>query len=411
MLAMLLTGIGFWPNVLARAALRFILYPAFVAPLLYHIFRGIRTSNRNHFIAAGIFLGVGLHGYTPFRIVPILVVVMVSLYLIHERSNQARKQVVVWLGLLLLVALLIFLPLLRYGLENTVMFNYRLTSRLLGVDLTLPEDSLAIFGKNIWAGLVMPIWSSGNTWVVTLPNQPSLDVVAGAMFVLGFGLLVVRYIQKRYWEDIFLLLAVPILMLPSTLALANPIENPSPNRAGGAMVVVFLIAAMALEALLRGIKDIMGENPGKRVVWIIGIILIWIAGLQNYGMTFNRYKALYIGNVWNTSELGAIIENFTLTVGDPDSAWVVAFPHWVDTRLVGVNAGYPTKDYAIWPHEIETTLEVPGPKLFLFKPEDIEALGALREHYPQGAAALHLSDVLYKDFYIYFVPASESEEN
>jgi hypothetical protein len=411
MLAMLLTGIGFWPNVLARVALRFILYPAFVAPLLYHIFRGIRTSNRNHFIAAGIFLGIGLHGYTPFRVVPILVIVMVGLYLIHERSNQARKQVFIWLGLLILVTIIIFLPLLRYGLENPVVFNYRLTSRLFGVDQKLPEDIWPTFRDNVWNGLMMTIWSSGNTWVTTLPHQPSLDVVTGAMFVLGFGLLVARYVRKRHWEDIFLLLAVPILMLPSTLALANPIENPSPNRAGGAMVVVFLMAALALEALLRGIKDIMGENPGKKAVWIIGIILIWIAGLQNYGMTFNRFKSQYIANVWNTSELGAIIENFILTVGDPNSAWVVAFPHWVDTRLVGVNAGYPTKDYAIWPDEIDTTLEVPGPKLFLFKPEDIEALVALREHYPQGAAALHLSDVLYKDFYIYFVPATESEEN
>jgi len=206
MLAMLLMGIGFWPNVLARVALRFILYPAFVAPLLYHIFRGIRTSNRNHFIAAGVFLGLGLHGYTPFRIVPILVMVMIGLYLIHERSNQTRKQVLVWLGLLTLVALIVFLPLLLYGLENPVIFNHRLTSRLLGANQTLPESALPTFGVNVWNGLMMTIWSSGNTWVTTLPHQPSLDVVAGAMFVLGFGLLVARYVQKRHWVDIFLLL-------------------------------------------------------------------------------------------------------------------------------------------------------------------------------------------------------------
>jgi hypothetical protein len=171
------------------------------------------------------------------------------------------------------------------------------------------------------------------------------------------------------------------------------------------------MAALALEALLRGIKEIMGEKPGKPAAWVFGIMLVLIAALQNYGLTFNRFKTQYTGNVWNTSELGAIIENFTLTVGDPDSAWVVAFPHWVDTRLVGVNAGFPTKDYAIWPDEIETTLEVPGPKLFLFKPEDSAALEVLQELYPNGASSLHVSDVLYKDFYIYFVPATESEEN
>lgn len=411
MLAMLLTGIAFWPNILARVALRFILYPAFTAPVLYHLFRGIRTANRNHFIIAGVFLGIGLHGYTPFRIVPFLVAVAVGLYLLHERSSQARKQVIVWLGLLALVALIVFLPLLRYWLENPEMFNYRLFSRMTTPEGGLPDSVGLVFLKNLWGGLVMPIWSGGNIWVTTVINQPNLDLVSGAMYVLGMGLLLVRYIQQRNWRDITLLLAVPILMLPSTLVLAYPVENPAPNRAGGALVVIFLIAAIALETLLRGVKETMGGIPGKRTAWAIGLVLMLVASVQNYGLTFDKFRTQYLGNAWNTSELGAIIENFTLTVGHPDSAWVVAFPHWVDTRLVGINAGYPTKDYAIWPDEIGSTLEYPSPKLFLVKPEDPVALEVLRETYPNGASSLHVSDVLYKDFYVYFVPADEAEGN
>jgi 4-amino-4-deoxy-L-arabinose transferase-like glycosyltransferase len=411
MLAMLLTGIAFWPNILARVALRFILYPAFTAPVLYHLFRGIRTSDRNHFIIAGVFLGIGLHGYTPFRIVPFLVVVVVSLYLLHERSSQARRQVIVWLGLLALIALIVFLPLLRYWLDNPAMFNYRLFSRMTTPEGGLPDSAGLVFLKNLWFGLVMPIWSGGNIWVTTVINHPNLDLVSGAMYVLGMGLMLVRYAQKRNWRDITLLLAVPILMLPSTLVLAYPMENPAPNRAGGALVVIFLIAAIALETLLRGVKETMGDILGKRAAWAIGLVLILVASVQNYGLTFDKFRTQYLGNAWNTSELGAVIENFTLTVGHPDSAWVVAFPHWVDTRLVGINAGYPTKDYAIWPDEIGTTLDYPAPKLFLVKPEDPVALEVLQETYPNGASSLHVSDVLYKDFYIYFVPADEAEGN
>jgi hypothetical protein len=176
------------------------------------------------------------------------------------------------------------------------------------------------------------------------------------------------------------------------------------------LVVIFLIAAIALETLLRGIKEVMGGIVGKRAAWIVGMVLILMAAIQNYGLTFDKFRTQYLGNAWNTSELGGVIKTFTLTVGDPDSAWVVAFPHWVDTRLVGVNAGYPTKDYAIWPDEIESTLDYPAPKLFLVKPEDPVALEVLRETYPKGASSLHVSDVLYKDFYIYFVPAEEPEE-
>jgi hypothetical protein len=407
LLAMLLAGIAFWPNVLARVGLRFILYPAFTAPILYHLFRGIRTANRNHFIAAGIFLGLGLHGYTPFRIVPFLVIVAVGLYLLHERSAQARMRGIVWLGFLALTALIIFLPLFRYWMENPATFNYRLFSRMTAPEGGLPDPALLVFLKNLWGGLVMPIWSGGNIWLVAVTNQPNVDLVSGAMYVLGMGLLFVRYIQQKDWRDITLLLTVPILMLPSTMALAYPMENPAPNRSGGALVVIFLIAAIALETLLRGIKQVMGGIPGKRAAWVIGGLLVFIAAAQNHGLTFDKFRDQYLGNAWNTSELGAVIENFTRTVGHPDRTWVVAFPHWVDTRLVGINAGYPTKDYAIWPDEIETTLDIPGPKLFLVKPEDPVALEVLQETYPNGASSLHVSDVLYKDFYIYFVPADE----
>jgi hypothetical protein len=250
-------------------------------------------------------------------------------------------------------------------------------------------------------------WSSGDTWNITIPYHPSLAILSGAMFVLGMGLLLVRYIRQKHWHNLFLILAVPITMLPSTLSLANPNENPAPNRASGAAVIVFLIAALALEALLRGIKEMAGEKFGTRVAWVIGLLLLLFAAVQNYGLTFDKFRTQYTQNAMNTAELGGVIENFAITVGDPDSAWVVAYRHWVDTRLVGINAGYPEKDYAIWPYEIHTTLDVPGPKLFLYNPVDQEALPVLEELYPLGSTSLHVSAVPFKDFYIYFVPAED----
>jgi 4-amino-4-deoxy-L-arabinose transferase-like glycosyltransferase len=70
--ALFLFGIAYWPNVISRIGLRFPLYPLFLAPTLLFLIRGLRTRNRNDFILCGIFLGFGLHGYSPFRIVPLL---------------------------------------------------------------------------------------------------------------------------------------------------------------------------------------------------------------------------------------------------------------------------------------------------------------------------------------------------
>ena len=50
LLAVLLAGIAFWPNLISRIGLRFPLYPLFVAPVLFYLIRGIRRSRRNDFI-------------------------------------------------------------------------------------------------------------------------------------------------------------------------------------------------------------------------------------------------------------------------------------------------------------------------------------------------------------------------
>ncbi|MDH5506671.1 MAG: glycosyltransferase family 39 protein [Anaerolineae bacterium] len=417
LLAMAFTGIAYWPNVIARFDLRIIFHPFFVAPVMYYLLRGLRSGQRNNFILAGVALGVGLNGYTPFRVMPLVVLAAVGFYLLHRQSQGKRSQALFGLVLLAFFALILFLPLLRYALQETSlfpgqepMFNYRSLTRMTSLERPLPGPAWQIFLKNLWAALAMFNWRNGTIWVHSVPNRPAVDVVSAAFFVLGAALLIIRYIHKRYWQDIFLLFSIPILLLPSILSLAFPDENPNLNRTSGAIVPVFLIVALGMEGLLRGIKNKMGPDLGKRVsVGLAGVLFAW-AAIQNYGLVFDNYYEQYRSSSWNTSELGAVIGNFAETVGDKDSAWVVAFPHWVDNRLVGMHAGYPGKTYEIWPEDIASrTLDVPAPKLFLVKPEDQEALRILRELYPQGASSLYDSEIDNKDFYIFFVPADTAQ--
>jgi NADH:ubiquinone oxidoreductase subunit 6 (subunit J) len=408
LLAMLLAGVAFWPNILARVALRFILYPAFAAPTLYYLVRGLRTGQRRYFILSGIFLGIGLHGYTPFRAVPILVVVVIGLYWLQKRGMPRFSRSTVWLGIIAFVSLMVFLPLLRVWVQEPAVFNQRIASRLTSIEA---GDQMAqgwalvgVFLRNVWNGLLMFNWDSGEIWVNTLPGAPSLDLVTGAAFVLGFGLVLVRYAAKWRWEDGFLLLGLPVLMLPSTLVLAFPHENPAPNRAGGAVVVVFVLAAMGIEAVLRAIRMKLEGKAGLRTAVVIGLALVLIVVGHNAVKTFETYPAQYRLNAKNTSDLGAVIQQFTDTVGTQDQAWVVTVPHWVDTRLVGMNAGFPIKDFAIWAEDLDQTLTVPSPKLFLVKLDDEDGLSALIEMYPQGRYSLYEAEIPFQSFFIFYVP-------
>ncbi len=197
-------------------------------------------------------------------------------------------------------------------------------------------------------------WNDGDTWVSSVVFRPALDIVSGALFMLGVVLVLIRYIRRRHWLDLFLLLSLPLLELPSILSLAFPIENPVLSRAGAAYIPAFLIVAMALDGLLTGIKSLMNRRLGSALTWVVILFLAGFSIFQNYDLVFHQYADQYTASQWNTSELGAVIKQFGQVYGTTDSVWIVAYPYWVDTRLPGDTIGIPNRDFAIWPKDFNT---------------------------------------------------------
>jgi hypothetical protein len=407
--AFLLVGIGYWPNVISRVGLRFPLYPLFAAPVLLYLLRGLRTRNRNDFLLAGLFLGVGLHGYSPMRIVPFVVIAAFVLYWLHLRQSWgARKDLPVWLVMAGLVAMFVFIPLLRFWLDNPAAFGFRAFTRLGSVEQPLPGPAYQIFFSNLWNALAMFNYDNGVIWVHSIPERPALDVVSAALFLIGVVLVLVRYIRQRHWLDLFLLVSIPLLQMPSILSLAFPDENPALNRAGAAYIPAFLLAALALDGLLTGFG-----RGGRRglVKWGVAAFLLLLSVTQNYHLVFNQYYNSFRSGSWNSSDMGRVIREFEQTYGRTDNVWIVPFPHWVDTRLPAVWAGIPNRDLALWREDLEDTLESTGARLFLVKanldePEgnDLETLDVLEELYPNGRLRLFESDVPGHDFWIFTVP-------
>lgn len=408
LIAFLLTGIAYWPNVISRVGLRFPLYPLFAAPTLLFLIRGLRTRNRNDFILSGLFLGLGLHGYSPMRIVPFVVVAAFVLYWLHAQSKGARRDLAIWLTMLALTSLFVFLPLLRYWIDHPAVFGFRAFSRMSDVEQALPGPALEIFASNVWNALRMFNLDDGEIWVNSVPHRPALDVVSAVLFALGGVLLLVRYLRRRHWLDLFILLSIPLLQLPSSLSLAFPGENPALNRAGAAYIPAFVIGAMAFEGLLTS----LGRGKMRRVLlWSVAGSLLAVSVYQNYDLVFNQYYNSFRQGSWNTSDMGRVIREFEQTYGRTDTVWVVPYPHWVDTRLPAVWAGIPNRDLAMWRDNLPSTLEVTGPKLFMVRanveaPEfnDTATLDVLKALYPNGQLRLFDSDVPGHDFWIYFVP-------
>ncbi len=400
----LFAGMAYWPLVITRIGLRFAYYPLFVAPLMYFFVRGLRRQKITDVLLAGLFLGLGLHGYTPYRIVPILVVIGILIYYCHKSAKGRRLEVVYVLFVIVLVSAIVFLPLLRYWLANPQLFSYRAFSRLTAMEVPFQKASVLIFLKNFWDASTMFFWDNGVIWVHSVPGRPALEFISGSFYFLGIIGLLVRYIRKRHWMDLFLLVSIPMLLMPSILSLAYPGENPSLNRSAGAFIPVFVVIGLSFEATVRSIYHGVSGKLGKLVIGLVFLLMLIFSGVNNHDLVFNQYYQLYRNSTWNTSELGGVSALFIDTMGSPETNYVVSYPHWVDTRLVALNAGYPGMDFEIQGDRLEDTLDDPRPILLFVNINDSENMNLLNNLFPEGVLWQYESSVANRDFMIFFVP-------
>ena len=421
LLAAAFAGFGYWPTVIERFGLRISFYPLFAAATLYYFLRGLRRQRRNDFLLAGLALGLGLNGYTPFRIMPFVLVVLLIVYLLHLRDGGTRKRIFIWFLLLAFTSWILFIPLARFGLERPDLFGYRAFSRLGTLERPFPAPVWQIFLLNLWTALKEVNWYNGNIWVHSVPGRPALDVVSAALFLIGAALILVRYIRNRHWKDLMLLLAVPLLQMPSILSLAYPEENPSLNRTAGALVPVFLLVGFGLDSLLSSLshrRELQvpsgapseGNSASPRsglslFSTIVLLGLMWMSFSQNFELIFNRYATGYEKTSWNSREMGLVIRDFLEKGGPAERAWIVPYPFWVDTRLPAFWAGVPGRDLAIAPENLESTTTLPRPKLFLFILQDEESRRVLESLYPNGTLTVYNAAIEHQRFYVLRVPA------
>ncbi len=418
LLAAAFAGFGYWPTVIERFGLRISFYPLFAAATLYYFIRGMRRQQRNDFILAGVALGLGLNGYTPFRIMPFVLVALFIVYFLHLRDNQTRKQMLVWFGLLAFTSWIFFIPMARFWTENPESFGQRSFSRIGTTERAFPGPVWQLFLFNLWNALKQFNWYNGNIWAHSVPGRPALDVVAGALFLIGVALVLIRYIRNRHWKDILLLLAVPLLQMPSILSLAFPDENPALNRTGGALVPVFLLVGFGLDSLLNSLARRKTEESTRTeavflpassgralMVGLLALGLFVSSFSQNYDLVFNQYYKQYRASTWNSREMGMVIRDFIDKGGLYENAWMVPYPFWVDTRLQAFWAGLTPREMAIAPEFLGDTVTIPGAKLFIFAKEDEATAQTLKQFYPNGILTMYRSAVEFHDFYVFRVPA------
>jgi hypothetical protein len=406
--AMLLAGIAFWPNLVARIGLRHVFHYTFVAAAMFFMLRGFKLRKQNDFVLTGVFVGLGVYGYTASRLIPLIIGLGLAVYLVHRISRGHRIQSMTWVGVAALVSIVVAVPLLRVAFELPDDVMYRSLTRISNTEQALLGPPLQLFLGNMWNALRIFTWDFGQIWILALPNRPALDWVTGALFHFGLVLVFVRYLKGRDWVDLFLLMSIPVLLLPSVLSLAFPAENPHPSRAAGAIVPVFTIAGIAAVSIWNWSQREFEIPWSKRIgVWLVGGMML-VAAAINYEMAIGEYGDIERNNSWNTAQAAEVVESFTTSIGSFEDVHMIAYRHWMDTRLVALLAGQPGQDIVLWPDQIEGLPEVNTPQLFMLHPSDEEGLNRLSEKFPGGITNRHVAEVEGRDFITYLVLEGES---
>jgi hypothetical protein len=415
LLAAFFLAISHWHVAITRVGLRCPFTAAFATPALIFLFRAFRTNHRNDWLLSALFVGIGLHTYTAMRIVPFLFVVLVGLELSMDGWQVLRKRSVSgtssWNDLFCLNAILgglfsilLVSPLLRIIIDDPKAFWLRTLSRTQSETTPTPAELWGVLLGNIENALLMFNLRGDVVPVNTIPGSPVMGIVSAAMFALGISYLLWRLVLHRDRRALYVLVTLFVLILPSILSLTFPGENPSVVRSGGAVPWAMMIAALPLAIIIARLGTLPSRS-GRIVALLLLAILAAIAVVYNFEWYFVRYDANIRRSLWNATEMGTVLRDFVDEGGDPANAYHVSYPWWVDTRNIGISAGFPRWANAIGSDGWRSDLALgDAPQIYILFPDDVASLRRLVWLFPRGQIEVFNSRWEGKDFVIFRVP-------
>ncbi len=414
-----LVAVSYWHVAISRQALRIVMTPIFTSLLLIYLARAMRYNRRSDFIKVALILGFGLYAYQAVRMLPVVVVVgVVIAVMIRNISWRERLVYGVNLTVLVFISFMVFLPMLHYSSEDPDHFWRRTAGRILGDDIITeqrpdgtiverrasPEEQAAAFNgnvpilmTNVRNAILMFNWKGDVGWISGVPNEPAMDTYTGTFLILGLAGWMVFMVRSR--DPVIWLIPVMIfiMLLPSALSIAYPLENPSHTRTSGAIPPAYLIAAFSLTVIAFRFTETLTKRVGKVVGFVfIGAIVIF-ANAQNTALYFDQYPPIYIDSSYPYSEAGQRLRGFAESDGSYGNAFMIAYPHWWGHRAIGIASGEPW-----WPNGIVTLNDVPRfmnnamlqqgtfrldpdkDLLFFYSPDDEATSFQLNTWFPEG---------------------------
>lgn len=189
-LASTLMAVGFWHVLFSRIGLREILAPLFAVWALYYLYTALKGNRLWHWGLSGLFMGLGVHSFSAFKVMPLVALVVLLVYwhsvrkdFHHRKYLFTRRQVVGGILLGIAIFVLVAAPLMwHFANSPTVNADYR-----AGASILTSDDVIGDLASNIVRTFSMFVFSGDIDWRYNLPGEPILFWPVAALFVVGLG--------------------------------------------------------------------------------------------------------------------------------------------------------------------------------------------------------------------------------
>lgn len=428
LLAALLLAINRWHLALSRSAYPAVLTPLAVILLLYTLVRALRRRQYVDFAWCGLQLGLGFYTYTPYKVMPVFLILAVALYGLARGWAQLRS-LLPRLLLLFAVAVVVAAPLLRFALEHPDEYFIRESVALrLKREQADQDPGLLAY---LWRTMLGLNYRGDQVQRWNYPEARHMGLVSGALMVLGLAYALWRW---RRGYNMLLTSAWFMLLLPAALGML-PNDAASSLRMSGMLGPAVLLAALPLplighaiwQVAVRGDTEVRASVPAEgpcahrpRVLsltvdsatrhyvwrWQPRQMRLWLVaglavGLAAAMLCFearetNRfYFQDFVStapdrmNYSNAREIAREVEHY----GDLQSVYIKTWPFWFDAKALWANLRMVDQNWAPWVEILDpeqpplSTLD--GSALFIVNAADEESLVTLRAFLPHGVAILH----------------------
>jgi len=260
-LASFFMAISFWHVNFSRIAFRGILVPLFTILVAYFLWRGFKYLKNRDFLLSGVFLGLGMYTYIPFRLMPFVVMVLLLVFWQKIKKDYSlskyehlRNKYLVGFAYVLVASIIIAGPILFFAYDNPDIF----LARSGQVSIFSADNPILELGLSVGKTLQMFNFIGDLNWRHNFSGASQLFWGIGIFFLVG--------IIRSFWKSFrmkeehghfstvhtLLLTWFFILLIPNFLSAEG---LPHALRAIGVIPVVMIFAAEGVWWVYDKLRD------------------------------------------------------------------------------------------------------------------------------------------------------------